>query len=363
MSITIEASVLAKAMKHAAAVVESRNTIPILLNVLLRADGDSLEIATSNLDVEFRQAVGLAEGGKLATTVDARRLAALASAAPKGSQLALSIDNGQLLVRCGRSRWKVPVLPVDDFPLLPFDAGSEALDLPAALVAEIFERVSWSRSSEESRYYLNGPLWHGEKGVLRVVTTNGHSLASLLTDIPFPASAPEVILAPKFCDLLQRIADDTGGTVQFVWDEKKIRAAVGDIVLTAKVIEGTFPDYRRVIPAESQTCTVDPEGLSAAVRRVRLLCSDRTHCVKVERGEGKWTLSQATPDQGSAQEEVPADAGSDVVTGFNAEYLDKMCAAVGGDSMAVDQVDGGHMALFRRTVPDGFVGVIMPIRV
>jgi len=362
MSVTIEAATLARAMKLAAAVVEGRNTIPILSNVRLKADGDTLEIVTSNIDIEFRQQLALADGDKLATTVDAKRLASLVGAVPKGSQMKLAMDGAQLAVTAGRSQWKLPVLPVDDFPTLPFDADP-AMSIDAKVLEHALDRVVWSRSHEESRYYINGPLWHGDEGKLKLAATNGHSLACQKTEAVFPEGAPEVILAPKFCEILQKLCGDIAGPVSLTWDDRKFRAKWGEITITAKVIDGTFPDYRRVIPAESDTCTLDPQSLREAIRRVRVLGTDRTNCIVIDRSEGKWRLSQADPENGSAAEDLPADTGSDVRTGFNGEYLDRMCAAVGGETMLVDQYDAATMGLFRRAVPDGFVGVIMPIRV
>lgn len=366
MSVTIEAAVLARAMKHAAAVVESRNTIPILSNVRLMADGDRLELIATDLDVEFRQSLPLAEGGELATTVDAKGLSALAQAAPQGSQILLEIEERRLTVKSGRSRWKMPVLPVDDFPVLPFDEQetvSAAID--GAALATVLKRVIWSVSDEPTRSYLHGPMLHADDGKLVLAASNGHTLMRAPIGVDAPENTPDTILGPKFCRLLETLAEDQK-EVGIEWSRQKARATLSDVVLTAKAIDGTFPDYRRAIPPElpkDEVLSVDPEPLRHAVRRVQVLSKQKSRCIKVERGADKLTLSMVSDDTSEGREEQPATCAEGFAAGFDAKYIDAMLAAIGGDTVTIHHADAAAPARFQRTVTDGAVGVVMPIRV
>lgn len=364
-SVRIAAGELVKAMKHAAAVVESRNTIPILSNVLLRAEGDTIELASSDLDVEFRQRLPLETPGAIATTVDARRLAALCASVAADAAMTLEMDGPRLVVKAGRSRWTLPALPAGDFPLMEFDADAAArLTVePASRLGETLGRVLWAASTEETRYYLNGLFLHPEAGRTALVATDGYVLVRAEIGIEHPADAPEVILARKFCRLLLALAEGVKGPAHLAWDTGKIRAEIGDQVLLAKHIHGTFPDYRRVIPGESERVIVEPESLRAALRRTMLVAAQKTSCVKLEREEGKLVLSVTDPDGGAANEEVPAEAESRFASGFNGRFLDRMLEAIGGDSVEIHQADPCSPALVRRVVPDGVSGVVMPMRV
>lgn len=364
MTITIETAQLARAMKYAANVVDSRNTLPILANVLLRADGDTLELVSTNLDVEFRQVLPLAEGGKLDVTVDARRLSALAQAAGSGSQLKLEVDGSQLAVRNGRSRWKMPYLPSTDFPEMPFDGGDwQLIDINGVALADGLGRVMWSVGDEQVKHYLLGPLLHVEQGKAALAATNGHTLVRAILPMEMEEGAPELILMPKFCRTLESLAAEADA-VSLQWSDNKIRAQVGDVVLTAKAIKGTFPDYRRVIPQEAdEVVTVDPASLRNAVRRSQVLANEKTRCVKVERAADRLMLSVITPDAGEGRSEEPAQCTEGFATGFNAKYLEQMLDAIGGDTVEIHQAGEGAPARFTRTVDDGVLGVIMPMRV
>jgi DNA polymerase-3 subunit beta len=366
-AVIIEAAVLSRAMTAAAKIVEARNTIPILSNVRLVADPilGKLELLTTDLDVEYRQRIAMAEGsGKLATTVNAGKLRDLVNAVPKGAQMRLTHDGNRLTVQAGRGRWVIHTLPVDDFPSIEFTA-QHRLDIePASKLSAMLARVLWSTEAEKTRYYLAGPLWHPENGKVRLAATNGHTLPVVSTELNWPEGAPELILAPKFCTTIRDLLGDTAGIVQLTWDAAKIRAAWGDVVLTGKVIDGNFPDYRRVIPSPvANPVLFDPESLADAVRRVKLLGSEKTRSVKFAIGDGKITLSHTSAEHGTATEEVPADCKAGHEAGFNAEYLINMLGAIGGDTVEFHHADPGSPSLIRRAVDDGALGVVMPMRV
>lgn len=363
-TVTVEAKALAGAMKHAAAVIESRNTIPILSNVRLTAAAGAMEIVTSDLDVEFRQKLPVGGTAELATTVDARRLAALASAADSGEHITLSMDDTRrLVVKSGRSRWTLPTLPADDFPVLHFEGGEAALTVPGKDLAAAIGRVIWALNTEMHRQYLHGPLLHAEGGKAALVGCQGNYMVRVVMETEHPAGAPEVILGPKFCRALQALAADNKAAVTLTWDAAKARLEIGNVTLTGKMIDGIYPDYRRVIPPEGSRVVVDPATLRGAIRRVGLVASEKTRAVKIVRDDSKLTLSVTSPEGGTAREEVPADAEVGHEAGFNARFLEQMLDAIGGDSVEIHQTDAGSPALIRRVVPDGAIGVVMPMRI
>lgn len=363
MSIAINADVLAKAMKAAGEIVASSSVIPILANVRLMADGDELEIVTSDLDIEYRQRLPLAAGGALSTTVAARRLSALASAAEGGAQIRMELADGRLTVKSGRSRWTLPALPSGDFPVMPEDTLCAPVALPAKAFGEALQRVLWSACTEPAKPYINSVLIHGQDGRWKLAATNGHTLMTTPVEAVWPADAEGMNVPTKLARTLRQLAGDAG-TIDLSWDQRKLRAVKGDVTLTGKLIDQQFPDYTRVIPPDSHMSVVDPATLRAAIRRVALIAPEKTRSIRLDRSVHKFTIACVSPDHGSASEELPADyTGPDEATGFNAQYLAEMIDAIGGDSIAIHQQDGRAPARFTRVVSDGAVGVVMPMRI
>lgn len=365
MTVTIEAAALARAMKSAASIVESAHTIPVLANVRIdAASGDEMEIVTSNLDVEYRQRVPVVSGKGLATTVDARRLSAMAGAVEPGAQMAMELKDGRLAIRSGRSRWALPVLPVEDFPAMPFGADQGEITVPGKDLAALIARTAWSASTElATRAYLCGIFLDPEDGKVRCTAANGHAFISIVTDIAWPGDAPPVIVPTKYARMLERIAADAE-TVCLCWDDRKIRTSIADLTLTGKLVEGSFPDYRRIIPAPGESpISVDPEHMRRALRRIELVSSEKTRCIVVDVRQGIVDLSVADPSHGSANEEVIADCEALHRTGFNAAYLGGALEAIGGDTVQIHHASPDALALIRRAVPDGAICGVMPMRV
>lgn len=364
----IEAAAFAKALAVAAGVTESRNTIPILANLCLRAEGETVEIVSTDLDIEYRHRVPLAAPmeGRLITTIDAKRMAALAGAAAPGAQLSIEMEGAvRAIVKAGRSRWVLPTLPADDFPLVVASPADARMTVAApALLAGAIKRVMWSVSTEVTRYYLNGPLFHGDSGKLRLVSTNGNTLMLVGLDIDWPEGAPEVILGAKFCRLLESLTRAAAAPLTLAWDGRRMVAEMGDVTLTGKVIDGSFPDYRRVIPAQQDAPIVfDPADLVPAIRRVQLISSEKTRSIAINPETGKLLISATDPGGGTAEEELSAQAEQAFQRGFNGAFVLAAVDALGGDTVELHHSDAGAPALFRRSVDDGARCVVMPMRV
>ncbi|WP_310533167.1 DNA polymerase III subunit beta [Novosphingobium sp.] len=363
MKFSIEAKVLAKAMKSAAAVVQGTAILPICANVRLVASGTELEITTCDLETEFRQKLTLATKGEGEITVDAKRLSQLASAAGADAVLNLSLKDGRVTVTAGRSRWVLPTLPAQDFPTLPIDKLGKPLEVPGAELAAAIRRVEWSIYDGSAQMHLAGIFLHANDGKVRMATANGNALAIATIDRDMPKGAVDAMLASKFASLLAGLIDGEELPVKLAWDDRKIRAEIGDMTLTGKLIESQFVDYRRVIPEPGIPAVIEPDSVAEALRRVRVIADDKSRCVKIERARDCITLSATDGGAGASSEELPADCAEGEPSGINGQYLAALLAAIGGDSIEMHQADPKAPFLFRRVVDDGAMAIVMPMRV
>lgn len=364
MGAVVEAAALAAAMRHAASVVEARGTNPILAMARLVAAGDSLELTTTNLDIEYRQTIALAApcAAPFALAVDAGRLAAIAGVAGRGAQIAMDKEGAGLVLKSGRSRWNLPVLPVDDFPVMPAEMA-DSLEADGGALAALLRRVDWSTDTVQARYYLCGTLLDGEAGKLRAVTTNGHCLTAVDSAIDWPEWAQDAIVPQKLARLVAVLADEAGGAVRIGWTSTKLRIEAGAVTVTGKLIDGAYPDYRRLFPSEpGQASVVDPEQMRTAIRQIALISRERTRALRLERREGVIALGLTSADYGSAQAEVAASTEPGPDMGINAEYLAGALEAIGGDSVEMTQRQPGEIIMIRRVVSDGAAVLIMPMR-
>jgi DNA polymerase-3 subunit beta len=365
MTMIIEAGVLSRAMKSAAAIVKGTNTIPILANARIETKGGELEIVTSNLDTEYRQLVPLVSGSGLSTTIDAKKLSALAgAAASEGAQMSFSLKDSRMTVKSGRSRWVLPALPATDFPLMPSENEASGTVFAGKDLARLISRTAWSTLNEQARPQLSGLFLNAEAGKLRVACTNGHTIVVLDTDTEWPGDAPEVIVPVEFARVLERLSAEAP-SVDLVWDQRKIRATIGEVSITGNLVEATFPDYRRVIPEDVENpLSADPETLRKALRRIELIGTEKSRSIVFERGNGVIDLRMSdASSSGEASEQVPASCETGFKTGFNVSYLAGALEAVGGDTVEIHQADSTAVALIRRTVRDGTVCGVMPMRV
>ncbi len=315
MKVTLERAALLKSLGHVHRVVERRNTIPILSNVLLRADGQSLLLKATDLDLEVTERLAADVGQKGATTLPAHILYDIVRKLPDGAQVTLEAtgETGQLTLRSGRSRFSLQALPDSDFPDLAAGEFSHDFKLAASDLKRLIDKTQFAISNEETRYYLNGIFLHAIEVeghlMLRAVATDGHRLARV--EIPAPAGAagmPGVIVPRKAVAEVQKLIEDPALEVRVEISPAKIRFTFGDVVLTSKLIDGTFPDYARVIPSgNDKRLVVDRAPFAAAVDRVSTISSERGRAVKLAVAEGKLILSVTNPDSGSALEELDVD--------------------------------------------------------
>jgi DNA polymerase-3 subunit beta len=367
MKATIERAVLLKSLGHVQSVVERRNTIPILSNVLMEAREDgSIRLMATDLDLQVDESVPATVSQAGATTVSAHTLFDIVRKLPEGSQVEITAAEGKMQVLAGRSRFNLSTLPRDDFPVIAEGELPTRFELPAATLRQIIEKTRFAISTEETRYYLMGIFLHTVDDQLRAAATDGHRLARITVPRPEGAEGmPDVIVPRKAVAELYRLLEELEGTVEISLSPTKVRFGLGSAVLTSKLIDGTFPDYNRVIPtANDKLLKLDPKSFSAGVDRVATIASEKTRAVKMSVDRDKVTLSVTSPENGLATEELPADYGSDgLEIGFNARYLLDILSEIDGDTVEVHLADAAAPTLLRENDKSNALYVLMPMRV
>jgi DNA polymerase-3 subunit beta len=284
MKVTVERAELLRSLGHVHRVVERRNTIPILANVLVKADRGKLSLKATDLDLEVTDSIAAEVSPGGSTTVPAHMFYEIVRKLPEGAQIVVegSGDRAVLSLRAGRSRFTLQTLPESDFPDLAAGEMSHSFKVAAADLKRLIDKTQFAISTEETRYYLNGIFLHtagtAKSGTLRAVATDGHRLAQV--ELPLPQGAagmPGIIVPRKTVTEVQRLIEDSGAEIAIELSSAKIRFSIGDVVLTSKLIDGTFPDYGRVIPqGNDKTLVVDKPDFEAAVDRVSTVSSERS---------------------------------------------------------------------------------------
>ena len=370
MKATIERATLLKGLGHVHSVVERRNTIPILSNVLIEAEEDGgLRLMATDLDLQINERLeaNVTEPG--ATTIPAHTLFDIVRKLPEGSQVELIAAEGRMQVNAGRARFTLATLPRDDFPVIAEGELPVRFELPAATLRQIIDKTKFAISTEETRYYLNGIYVHVSdeaQPVLKAAATDGHRLARVTVPRPDGAQGMPGVIIPRKCVAeLRKLLDEVDGTVQISLSDSKIRYGLGNAVLTSKLIDGTFPDYSRVIPtANDKLLKLDPRSFEEGVDRVSTIASERTRAVKLSLDRDRVTLSVTSPENGTAAEELSADyAAESVEIGFNARYLLDILGQIEGDVMEVHLADAAAPTLLRENDKAPALYVLMPMRV
>ncbi|MEQ9672829.1 MAG: DNA polymerase III subunit beta [Roseovarius indicus] len=372
MKLSIERGTLLKAVSQAQSVVERRNTIPILANVLIEAEGDTVQFRATDLDIEVVDKAPAKVERAGATTVSAVTLHEIIRKLPDGALVTLTDDgaSGRMSVEAGRSNFSLATLPREDFPVMASSEYTCNFTADAPVLRRLFDKSKFAISTEETRYYLNGDYKHvadGDGGqVLRCVATDGHRLARIDADLPEGAAdMPGVIVPRKTVGELRKLLDDDEATIAVSVSETKVRFATPDITLTSKVIDGTFPDYTRVIPTgNTRRLEVDASEFAQAVDRVATVSSERSRAVKLALDEDRLVLSVNAPDSGNAEEELAVAYGDDhLEIGFNAKYLLEIASQVDRENAVFLFNSSGDPTLMREGNDTSAVYVVMPMRV
>ena len=372
MKLTIERSALLTLLQHVQSVVERRNTIPILSNVQLGAKTDELGLTATDMDIWVNDKTVAEVKTEGSVTASAHMLFDIVRKLSEENAVELESDvaDGQLSLKSGKTKFSLASLPVEDFPAASEGEWSCEFQMPAESISELIDRTRFAMSTEETRYYLNGIFLHSQVGdgdeTLRAVATDGHRLARVDVDLPKGADGmPSVILPRKAVLELRKLLETADGMVEVSLSETKARFAFGSIVLTTKLIDGTFPDYQRVIPdGNSKVLKVDSQVFSEAVDRVSTVSKDKTRAIKLSLEKTNLLLTAHTPDHGSASEQLSVDYGADELEiGFNARYLLEMTEQIRGTKISFEMEDGASPAVVGDGEDSRTIYVLMPMRV
>ncbi len=372
MKLTIERAALLRSLAHVQNVVERRTTIPILSNVKLDATGERLGLTATDLDVTlmaYEDAV-IAEPGS--TSVAAHTFFEIVRKLPEGAQLALTLASGsaELSLEAGRSTFALPCLAADEFPAMAAEELDVRFTMPPADLAKLIDKTRFAISTEETRYYLNGIYVHatqaGAASMLRGVATDGHRLARVEVGLPDGAAPmPPIIIPRKTVGELRKLLEQAGDSVAVAVSPTRIQFTCGRAILLSRLIDGTFPDYERVIPSGNERVgLVAAAAFAEAVDRVATISTEKARAVKLRFEPAQMTVSAMSVDVGRGTEEVDLDfAGEPLEIGFNARYILDMMAQVEGPEVRLEMANAAAPALVRDPADPAVLYVLMPMRV
>ena len=367
MKFAIDRLSLLRPLGHVSSVVERRNTIPILANIVIRAEAGQLTLTATDMEMDIAERVSCSVVQDGACTVPANLLNDIVKKLPDGAEVTITVADGTATVQAGRSHFTLPTLPVEDFPIFNASEFPVHFTLTTADIRHQIDTTRFAISTEETRYYLNGIYFHkSDKGALAAVATDGHRLALAQMSMPQGAdSLPSIILPRKAVGELRKLLDDEEGEVNVKLSETRAEFSFGEVRLTSKLIDGSFPDYTRVIPqGNDKLLSVDRTLFSAAVDRVSTISSEKSRSVKLSLSENLLTLSASTPEASSAVEELEVSySGDDLDIGFNARYLLEIAQQIEGEVMQMALSDSGSPSLISTPGDEDNLFVLMPMRV
>jgi DNA polymerase III subunit beta len=372
MNLTIERAAFLKALGHVQSVVERRTTIPILSNVLLRAEAGRLALSATDMDLEIVEHVPSQIEQEGRTTAPAHTLYDIVRKLREGAQVKIeaSGERNAMTLRSGRSTFTLACLPPEDYPLMASGELPHNFSLSATELRSLIDRTRFAISTEETRYYLNGIYLHATKvdevPVIRAVATDGHRLARVEMVLPEGAAGMPGIIVPRKTVLeLRKLAEESEEEVQIALSETKIRITIGEASLTSKLIDGTFPDYDRVIPSNNEKILeVDCKSFAEAVDRVSTISTEKSRAVKLTIESGSLVVSATSPENGTAVEELEVRyLASPLEIGFNSRYLLDIAQQIDGDGAQFVMSDAGSPTIVRDSADASALYVLMPMRV
>lgn len=365
MRFSLQREVFLKPLAQVVNVVERRQTLPVLANLLVQVKGGQLSLTGTDLEVEMVSRIGVDDAQDGETTIPARKLFEIVRALPDGSKVTVSQSAEKITVQAGRSRFTLSSLPANDFPSIDEVEATERVRVAEASLKELIERTAFAMAQQDVRYYLNGLLFDLRESSLRCVATDGHRLA--LCEAPLDAGAStkrQIIVPRKGVTELQRLLEGGERELELEMGRSHLRVKRDDVTFTSKLIDGRFPDYEAVIPiGADKEVRIDREILRASLQRAAILSNEKYRGVRIEVSPGQLKISAHNPEQEEAQEEVEADTKvGDLAVGFNVNYLLDALTALRDDMVVVALRDANSSALVREASNDRCRHVVMPLR-
>jgi DNA polymerase-3 subunit beta len=364
MKFSASREVLLKPLQAVMGVVERRQTMPILANVLLVARGGRLAVTATDLEVELVASADLDIDIDGEITVSGRKLLDIVKALPDEAKVAFSVSGDKASVRAGRSKFSLATLPAAEFPTVEDIKSSQVIEVDRGTLATLIDKTHFSMAQQDVRYYLNGMLLETGQGYLRAVATDGHRLALCQADISGGSGDEQQVIVPRKGVLeLQRLVNGEG-PLNIELGPNHVRIEVDGIRFTSKLIDGRFPPYERVIPADaSNLLTADKDTIRRALQRTAILSNEKYRGIRLIVRDSGMVLQAHNPEQEEAEEEVEVDySGEDIEIGFNVNYLLDAISAVEGDEITLSIVDSNSSCLVREPGNDDSKFVVMPMR-
>ncbi len=365
MRFSLQREVLLKPLAQVVNVVERRQTLPVLANLLARVEADQLSLTGTDLEVEMvsRTRVEDAQPGEV--TIPARKLFEIVRALPDGSKVTVSQSGDKITVQAGRSRFTLASLPANDFPSLDEVDATERVRVGEASLKELIERTAFAMAQQDVRYYLNGLLFDLRDKALRCVATDGHRLA--LCEAPLEETVQtkrQIIVPRKGVVELQRLLEGGDRELELEMGRNHIRVKRDDVTFTSKLIDGRFPDYEAVIPiGADREVRIDREAFRASLQRAAILSNEKYRGVRIEVSPGQLKINAHNPEQEEAQEEIEVDTKVDsLVIGFNVNYLLDALSALRDEHIVLQLRDSNSSALVREASSEKCRHVVMPLR-
>ncbi|MGD2084084.1 MAG: DNA polymerase III subunit beta [Chromatiales bacterium] len=366
MKIRTDRDELLKPLQRIGGVVERRQTLPILANVLIAATAERVELTATDLEVELRTGAPAEVSEEFEFTLPARKLMDICKALPEGAPIELSVEGERAVLRSGRSRFTLGLLPAADFPAIEPTAPSQRLRIAEGDLKRLIERTYFAMAQQDVRYYLNGMLLEAGAGRVRAVATDGHRLALSEGKLPGDQEGAEVqVILPRKAVLeLGRLLADTDAQVELEISSNHVRMRFGEESFTTKLIDGRFPDYERVIPRDANKLVkVERDGFRHALARASILSNEKYRGIRFNISDGVLQLQAHNPEQEEAEEEIEVDYhGEELVIGFNVSYLLDVLGVLTADTVDLALRDSNSSCLISAEGDDGSRYVVMPMR-
>lgn len=365
MRFSLAREVLLKPLQQVVGVVERRQTLPVLANLLVSVEGSRLSMTGTDLEVEMIARAEVEDAGEGEITIPARKLFEIVRALPDGSRVTLNLAGDRVTLSAGRSRFTLATLPANEFPSIENLELVERVRVGEAALKELIERTAFAMAQQDVRFYLNGLLFDLSEAILRCVATDGHRLAMCETALPAPVQSRRQIIVPRKGVLeLQRLLEGGDGELELEVGRNHLRVRRADVTFTSKLIDGRFPDYEAVVPiGADKTVVLEREELRAALQRAAILSNEKYRGVKLDVSPGTLRIMAHNPEQEEAVEEIEAETTADGLgVGFNVTYLLDALSALRGEKVRLSLRDANSSALVREDGDDRCRHVVMPLR-
>jgi len=365
MRFSLQRESLLKPLAQVVNVVERRQTLPVLANLLTRIEHSQLSLTGTDLEVEMVARCPLIDAEDGETTIPARKLFDIVRALPDGSTVTLQFNGEKVTIQAGRSRFSLSSLPAQDFPQIDEEDSTERVEVPESTLKELIERTAFAMAQQDVRYFLNGLLFDLSETGLRCVATDGHRLAVCEAPLDAPIQQKRQLIVPrKGVQELQRLLEGGNRVLTLELGRTHLRVKRDDVSFTSKLIDGKFPDYTAVIPiGANQEVRVDRDALRAALQRAAILSNEKYHGVRIEISPGQLRIQSHNPEQEEALEEIEAETGvNGLSVGFNVNYLLDALNALRGEQVLLLLRDANSSALLREIDSEQSRHVVMPLR-